>query len=78
MTNALPKLVKNATAAELKHALQSHLEQTETHVERATLLEETLDEEKEADSKLSDIAETSDEKSFQLSALSFQLTKAES
>src|SRR5947209_5067948 len=34
LTKALPKMVKKATAAELKTAFQDHLAQTEQHVER--------------------------------------------
>ena len=34
LTKALPKMVKNATAGELKQAFQDHLGQTEQHVKR--------------------------------------------
>ncbi|AWA30306.1 hypothetical protein HYN48_09535 [Flavobacterium magnum] len=34
LTKALPKMAKNATSAELVTALQDHLTQTETHVQR--------------------------------------------
>ncbi|CAE7242805.1 ferritin-like domain-containing protein [Botrimarina mediterranea] len=34
LTKALPKMVKNATSPQLKKAFESHLAETETHVER--------------------------------------------
>jgi ferritin-like metal-binding protein YciE len=34
LTKALPKMVKNATSEELINALQSHLKETETHVQK--------------------------------------------
>jgi len=34
LTKVLPKLVKKASASELKEALQSHLEETEVHIDR--------------------------------------------
>ena len=34
LTKALPKMVKNATATELKQAFEDHLRQTEQHIER--------------------------------------------
>jgi ferritin-like metal-binding protein YciE len=34
LTKALPKMVKKATAEELKDALEQHLKQTEQHIER--------------------------------------------
>src|SRR5437867_9648577 len=38
LTKALPKLAKAASAPELKQAFESHLKETETHVERAERL----------------------------------------
>jgi len=43
LTKALPKLVKKATASELKNAFQEHLQQTERHVERLEEAFELLD-----------------------------------
>ena len=40
LTKALPKMAKAATSAELKHALESHLQETMGHVER---LEDVLE-----------------------------------
>ena len=34
LTKALPKMIKKATAEELRSALDEHLAQTEQHVER--------------------------------------------
>jgi ferritin-like metal-binding protein YciE len=39
---ALPKMVKEASSEELKEAFQSHLEQTETHVERLNQISKKL------------------------------------
>ena len=40
LTRALPKLIKKATAAELKTALADHLQETQTHIDR---LEQVFD-----------------------------------
>jgi ferritin-like metal-binding protein YciE len=42
VTKALPKMVKNATADELKQAFQDHLRQTEQHVKRLEKVFEQL------------------------------------
>ena len=42
LTKALPKMVKNATASELKEAFQSHLSETALHVERLEQIFEQL------------------------------------
>jgi ferritin-like metal-binding protein YciE len=42
LTKALPKLVKKASAAELKEALQAHLGETEGHIERLEQVFEQL------------------------------------
>jgi ferritin-like metal-binding protein YciE len=42
LTKALPKLVKKATATELKEAFEEHLRQTEQHVERLEQVFEQL------------------------------------
>ena len=42
LTKALPKMVKNATATELKEAFEEHLEQTEQHVQRLEEIFEQL------------------------------------
>jgi ferritin-like metal-binding protein YciE len=71
LTKALAKLAKTATAAPLRDAFESHLQETQGQIERleqvfesleghdeaADLLQENLDEEKAADEKLSDLAE---------------------
>lgn len=36
LTKALPKMAKNASSADLKEAFESHLAETEQHVERVT------------------------------------------
>ena len=43
LTKALPKLVKKATASELKQAFEEHLHQTEQHVDRLEQVFEQLD-----------------------------------
>lgn len=42
LTKALPKMVKNATATELKQAFQGHLKETEQHIERLEEIFEQL------------------------------------
>src|SRR5438045_3799260 len=42
LTKALPKLVKKASSSELKEALQSHLEETEGHIDRLEQVFEQL------------------------------------
>jgi ferritin-like metal-binding protein YciE len=44
LIKALPKLAKSATSSELREAFESHLEETETHVERLDKVFELLDE----------------------------------
>ena len=44
LVNALPKMVKGASSAELKQAFGNHLEQTEEHVERLNKIFGRLDE----------------------------------
>ena len=44
LTKALPKLAKAAQSDELREAIQSHLEETETHVSRLDQVFESLDE----------------------------------
>ena len=48
LTKALPKMVKNATAGELKQAFQDHLGQTEQHVKRL----EDVFEQRQADDRV--------------------------
>jgi ferritin-like metal-binding protein YciE len=43
LTKALPKLAKKARSSELKNALQEHLQQTESHVERLEQVFDLLD-----------------------------------
>ncbi len=42
LVKALPKLIKKATTTSLSEAIQSHLEQTKTHVERLEEIGQTL------------------------------------
>ena len=42
LTKALPKMIKNATSDELVSALQSHLKETETHVQKVEQVFETI------------------------------------
>jgi ferritin-like metal-binding protein YciE len=42
LTKAIPKMIKNATSEELIGALENHLEETRTHVERAEQVFEVL------------------------------------
>jgi len=42
LTKAIPKMIKNATSQELIDALESHLEETEVHVERCEKVFELL------------------------------------
>jgi len=44
LTKALPKLAKAATSRELRTAFESHLEETQNHVERLEQVFESLDE----------------------------------
>ena len=44
LTKALPKVAKNATDPQLKRAIESHLKETEGHVERLEKIFEQLDE----------------------------------
>jgi ferritin-like metal-binding protein YciE len=44
LTKALPKLAKAATSSELREAFESHLEETQGHVERLEQVFELLDE----------------------------------
>jgi len=44
LTKALPKLAKAATSSDLRDAIESHLEETRTHVDRLTQVFELLDE----------------------------------
>jgi ferritin-like metal-binding protein YciE len=44
LTKALPKMAKAATSAELRDAFESHLEETQGHVERLEQVFELLDE----------------------------------
>ena len=44
LLKALPKMAKGASSSELKEALESHLDQTETHVERLEEIFEELEE----------------------------------
>ena len=44
LTKALPKMAKAATSAELREAFESHLEETQGHVERLEQVFELLDE----------------------------------
>src|SRR5689334_839785 len=50
LTKALPNLSKAATSPELKQAFDSHLRETETHVERLERLFGMCDEKPNADS----------------------------
>lgn len=43
LVKTLPKLAKKATAPELKQAMEEHLEETETHVQRLEQIFELLD-----------------------------------
>ena len=43
LTKALPKMVEDATAPELKQAFQDHLQQTEEHIERLVDIFEQMD-----------------------------------
>ena len=42
LTKAIPKMIKNATSEELIEALESHLEETRTHVQRAEQVFEVI------------------------------------
>ena len=44
ITKALPKMVKSASAGELQHAFESHLEETRAQIDRLEQVFETLDE----------------------------------
>ena len=44
LVKALPKMAKGASSDELKQAIEDHLEETETHVERLEEIFKTLDE----------------------------------
>jgi ferritin-like metal-binding protein YciE len=44
LTKALPKLAKAASSPELRHAFESHLEETKIHVERLESVFQSLDE----------------------------------
>ncbi|WP_437230250.1 ferritin-like domain-containing protein [Planctomicrobium sp. SH661] len=43
LVKALPKMVKGATSDQLRDALESHLEETKTHVERVEAAFESID-----------------------------------
>lgn len=49
LTKALPELVNAASSSELKRALQTHLEETETHVDRLDQVFGLFDEKPNAD-----------------------------
>lgn len=45
LTKAIPKMIKNATSTELVEALENHLQETESHVERVEQIFSMLDKE---------------------------------
>jgi ferritin-like metal-binding protein YciE len=49
LTKALPKLKKEATSEDLKHAFQAHFEETEAHVDRVVRLFELFGQQAKAD-----------------------------
>src|SRR6478609_5388361 len=66
ITKALPKMISKVSNPDLKQGLQDHLQQTKNliawarelgHDDWASVLEQTLEEEKAADLKLTEVAE---------------------
>ncbi|HKA64844.1 MAG TPA: DUF892 family protein, partial [Methyloceanibacter sp.] len=53
---ALPKMAKHADSSELRRAFENHLKETEGHA--ATLLNQTLEQEYNADRTLTELAES--------------------
>ena len=57
ITKALPKMIKAASSDELREAFAKHLEETKGQISRLEEVFQSLDEEKAADEKLTELAD---------------------